>query len=409
MSERLTDLRIKSVTPPPGKPQLDIADTDVAGLTLRVTSQGVKTFTFRFRDADGKMQRTTIGRYPDIVLKDARIRASELRVQIAKGDNPAAKRKKEKVQTVAVLCEEFLSKHAIHNRRGDETRRILELDLLPRFGTRDYTTIKRAEIIKLIDDLEHGTHTRIRPSEKARRDKAGPKPGQARNTLAAVRKMFNWAVSRDLLEVSPCAGVRCGAPPAKRSRRLDDNELQAILQALPVLEWPFRPIVRLLILTAQRREQIAALRWSWINFDRREIAFPASIMKNKREHTLPMSEAIERELRALPHMDDDDRVFPSRTKASSGHASGFSKSKRRLDAKSGVTDWRLHDLRRTARSGMARLRVPSRVAETVLSHVIPGVEGVYDRHEYHDEMREALELWSRHVDTLHSTPNSIRN
>lgn len=141
-------------------------------------------------------------------------------------------------------------------------------------------------------------------------------PVLARNTLAAVRKMFNWAVSRDLLDHSPCDRMKAPGKAPKRERVLSTNEVRTIWQATHQLEWPFGPLIQLLMLTGQRRSQIANLRWSWMDEAGCLIAFPAAIMKNGCEHLVPMSPAVIKIIQNLPRFAGDDRLFRSRSNAS---------------------------------------------------------------------------------------------
>jgi len=177
---------------------------------------------------------------------------------------------------------------------------------------------------------------------------------------------------------------------------MSDQELEAIWRSTNDLGWPFQPLIRLLILTGQRRTQIAELRWSWIDFDQRLIVFPAAMMKNGRDHVLPMSSAVEEMLRSLRRFGDEDRVFPARNRDSDKAVSGFSKAKARLDRLSGVSNWVIHDIRRTVSTGMIARGIADQTVESVLSHVIPSVRAVYNRHKYIEEMRTALETWQFH-------------
>ncbi len=327
-----------------------------------------------------------IGRYPDLSLAEARKIAFAFRAEIAKGESPADKRQKNKLGTLSDLVEEFLDRHVSKNKSAQETERILRKELLIRLGRRDYRTIKRADIIKLVEDIA---------------DRGAP--ALARNALAAIRKLFNWAMSRDLLESSPCFGVKAPQKARQRDRCLTKDELASIWTGANTLGWPFNSIIKLLILSGQRRAQISELRWSWIDFDADIIVFPASTMKNARDHHLPISKAIRQLLMTLPHLASEDRVFPARSKKSMRGPSGFSKAKALLDQRSGVTSWVLHDFRRTVSTGMNAMGIADQTVERVLSHVTPGVRGIYNRHKYIDEMRDALERWNAHP-SLQSKP-----
>ena len=377
--ERLTELGIRNAKAPAGQAQIDRWDATIPGLSIRITTKGTKTFSFKYRDQNGRERRIKIGRFPDLTLAEARKIAQTHRSAVANGSNPAEKKTRDKVGTLSGLVSEFLERHASRNKSKAETERILSREVLPTLGSRDFAQIKKADVIKLIEAIA---------------DRGAPT--LARNTLAAVRKLFNWAVSRDLIDASPCSGVAAPAKARQRDRYLTNAELEAVWRSTESLGWPFAPIVRLLILTGQRRAQIAGLRWSWIDFEMMQITFPAARMKNGRDHVLPISTAISKLLRSLPRFKGDDRVFPARNRKSENGPSGFSKVKARLDELSGVTNWVLHDIRRTVSTGMIAMGVADQTVESVLSHVIPGVRGVYNRHKYVAEMRAALELWQSH-------------
>lgn len=378
-STRLTEVQVRAAKTLPGVAQVDLWDTSVRGLSLRVTANGVKTFSLKYRNARGKEKRIRLGRYPDMSLADARAAAMDYRARIARGEDPAADKKtpEPEERTISSLIDEFVKRHASFNKSGKETERILRREVEPTFGTRDYRSITKAEMIGLIETIT---------------DRGAPV--LARNTLAAVRKMFNWAVSRDLLDRSPCDRVKAPGKAPKRERALAAEEVRAVWRAAQEIEWPFGPLIQLLMLSGQRRTEIANLRWSWIDEEKKIIAFPATIMKNGREHLLPMSSPVIEIVRNLPRFKDEDRLFRSRTNASKNVVSGFSKTKRRLDQLSGVVDWVLHDIRRTVATQMNALGVQDTTVDRVLSHVIPGVSGVYNKHKYLDEKRDALERWA---------------
>jgi integrase len=210
--------------------------------------------------------------------------------------------------------------------------------------------------------------------------------------------MFNWAVSRDILERSPCDGV---APPPRvrpRERVLDDVELTKVLAVCG--DDTFGRIVRLLILTGQRRGEIAALKWSYIDDKQSTITLPATITKNKRQHTFPYGQSTARILAASPQL--SEYVFPARGN-SEEFFSGWSKCKTRLDAECGIEPWTLHDLRRTFATNLAALGTPIHVTEKLLNHIsgtTGGIVAVYQRHTYMDDMRAAIAAWDARLASL---------
>jgi integrase len=227
-------------------------------------------------------------------------------------------------------------------------------------------------------------------------------PVQANRTLAWLKGLSNWAIGRGLIEVSPCAGVKAPAVEAARDRVLNDKELRAVWQAADALEWYYRGLVQLVLLTGQRRNEVAELRWSELDIENKLWILPAARAKNSVEHAIPLSDLAVEILRALPRVGNSDYVFTisGRTPIRAHYI-----IKRRLDSLMApdTPPWVLHDIRRTVASGMARLGVNLPVVEKLLNHVggsFSGVAGVYQRHSFADEKRAAMTAWARHVEVL---------
>jgi len=231
-------------------------------------------------------------------------------------------------------------------------------------------------------------------------------PVQANRVFAMLRKLFNWCVDRDILQASPCVRVKPPGRETDRDRVLSDDELKRVWRAAYLLGWPFGPAVKLLILTAQRRNEVAMMRWDEVDLDGALWTIPSEKSKNGRVHQVPLSPTALDIIKALPRM--GEVVF---TTSGTKPISGFSKAKVRLDKLSGVTEWRLHDLRRTATTGMAKMGIGPHVVARILNHgagTIRGVAAVYNRHAYLDERRTALEAWARRVDALvNGTPANL--
>jgi integrase len=206
---------------------------------------------------------------------------------------------------------------------------------------------------------------------------------------------FGWAVGEGIVGANPVVGTNKQSENASRERVLTDAELVAIWNAAPAGDYGH--IVKLLMLTGQRRDEIANLRWSEVGDD--QIALPAARTKNSRPHDVPLSPMARSVLDEALEVDERDNVFG---RGQAGF-SGYSKAKQRLDEAAGVTGWTLHDLRRTAATRMADLGVQPHVIETVLNHISghkSGVAGVYNRSSYAPEKRAALDLWGTHIQTL---------
>ena len=230
-------------------------------------------------------------------------------------------------------------------------------------------------------------------------------------TLARLRALFNWAVEKDRLASSPIVGMK---PPTKeraRDRTLSKDELRWFWLACEAIGWPFGPLAKLLLLTAQRRDEVAGIEWPEINLEQKIWIIPRHRAKNDRAHAVHLSEAAIEVLRSIPHVGSGP-LFTTNGRP----VSGFSHGKNRLDAAmlaarrdelgekaDAIPHWILHDLRRTAATGMAQLSIAPHVVDKVLNHVsgtIRGVAAVYNRFEYLEERRAALEAWGRYIGNL---------
>ena len=236
------------------------------------------------------------------------------------------------------------------------------------------------------------------------------RPAIARLTHATLRKMFRWAVSRGDLDRSPLEGVEPPPPVPSRDRVLSDQEIALVWRGSEELGWPFAGLFRLLLLTGQRRDEVASL--NWIELDRIQALWllPAHRSKNKKPHLVPLSEQAIAVLDEFVDGEDWPRqglVFSTTGKTP---VSGFSKAKKRLDEyvatalePNPLEPWRTHDLRRTVATGLQRLGVRFEVTEAVLNHVSgarSGIAGVYQRHDWAAEKREALAQWGASVARL---------
>jgi integrase len=339
---------------------------------LIVQPSGSKSWAVRYRYG-GKTRKATLGSYPVCDLRRARDKAVALLRTVSEGHDPE-RRRSGSVEDVAA---EFLARHCKDYRPKTlrETARLLRL-LAPWHG-RQIEAITRADVRSLLDRL---TDT----------------PVQANRLHACINKMFRWAVSNDIIAANPVAGIKRPAKETPRDRVLDDAELAAVWRAANSIGYPFGTITQMLILTGQRRGEVAGMLWSELNLDTGIWSLPRERTKNARRHEVPLSVQAVAILRGAPRI-SDTHVFSFNGVASvSAHDGG----KVRIDAHAGVKGWVLHDLRRTTASGMARLGVSLAVIEKVLNHTsgtFAGIVGVYQRHEFADEKREALQKWADYV------------
>jgi integrase len=237
--------------------------------------------------------------------------------------------------------------------------------------------LDRAAVVRILDDIT----------------KAG-KPTMAARTAAYARACYQWAIRRGSINSNPFANLPL-KPTVRRERVLADAELRAIWQAT-ARPGSFNSIVRLLILTAQRRDECAGMAWSELSHDLTVWTIPATRAKNGQDNIVPLGSPAQDILKAASRYEGNPLVFPG----DNGVFSGWSKSKDRLDQRSGVSEWTLHDLRRTTATGLQRLGARLEVTEAILNHVAgsrAGIVGVYQRHHWANEKRAALNAWGEYV------------
>jgi integrase len=362
MKRLLTDRFCATAKMRDGDVQTDYFDTQVSGLALRV-SESRKAWTLHCT-LGGKRRRLTFGAYPAISLSGARTRADEAKAAIAEGTDPRIAAD----ETLRDICENYLLREGDKLRSAQWRKRLLDRHVYPTLGSRPIAEIRRSEIVRLLDGVEEGSG-----------------PSMATQTLALVRKIFNWHATRTDDFSSPIVRgmARTRAVEQARERVLTDDELRKIWA---INNEVFADYVRFLLLTAARRNEASELEWAELNGG--DWTLPAGRNKTKVDLIRPLSRAAQAILEALPRRGS----FVFTTTDGARPISNFSQFKRQLDKASGTQGWTLHDLRRTARSLMSRAGVPSDHAERCLGHVIGGVRGVYDRHEYHREKARAFEM-----------------
>ena len=385
MKKRLTDRFVQSVAPPPSERAVYI-DTETPGLELRVSPDGGKSWSIRYRPKGGERTRQTYGTYPVRSLADARRRAFAIAAAAADGvDLPdVEKREREeqrkaadRPQTVGDLLDEYVERYCKPNQRKWKlTERIFAMHVKPALGKKPLTELRRADIVELLDDLQN---------EKGFRAQVNRVRSQA---VAAL----NWAIEREYLDTNPAAAIKKRKVEASRDRVLSQDELRAIWRAADALPDPSRSLVKAWILTGQRRDEVRCMMWSEIDFSRAVWTLPAGRNKGKRDHEVPLPPAM------LALLDNLRRLGePVFTTDGEKPYAGQKRLKAILDRESGVTGWTIHDFRRTASTAMAALHVPQDAIDRVLNHAKGTLAGTYNRHRYLDEKRRALEDWATHV------------
>lgn len=352
----------------PAAARREIADDYLRGLYLIVQPTGSKGWAVRYRHG-GRSHKHTVGPYPAFDLKQARDAAAAVLRAVAEGRSP------EQRQTGNV--EDAAARFLEHCRRTyrsnsfKEAERLMRRHIVASWRNRKIADISRADVRAMIGEVE---------GEAA-----------ANRTHNVTRRFFNWAVEQDLITSSPIAGIKAPYEEKSRDRVLTDDELRAVWQSASGM---VGSIVRLLILSGQRRSEVARMEWSELDLNAGLWTLPRERVKNDRRHEVPLSHQALSIIEHTPRTSDRYVFSPNGT-------APFNNFKARLCPD--LAPWVIHDLRRTAASGMARLGVSLVVIEKVLNHTagsLNGVAGIYQRHEFADEKRAALQKWATHVERL---------
>jgi integrase len=383
---RLTTKAVEAMRP--STERREIPDAHMPGLYLVAQPSGAKSWAVRYRH-QGVSRKCTLGTYPAIDLKSAREIAAKALRAVAEDRDPGREKieaRTKQTDSVDSLVEEFLERHVRRSNRvgtQEETERLFRLHILPRWRGRVISSITKRDIIEMVDRVVDGGS-----------------PVAANRTLTVTKTFFNWCVARDILAVSPAQGVKPPTPEKSRDRVLDDAELMRVWEAAGKIGYPFGTMVRLLIATGQRRDEVAQIQWQEIDLDKRLWTLARERTKNDSAHEVPLNDIVLNILNTIPR----HGTYLFSTNGGSTPSSNYSQNKHRLDSLlPGLPDWRLHDLRRTCATGLAKLGVPVHVTEAVLNHKsgkISGIAAVYNRHDYKNEKIQALDAWGQHVDML---------
>lgn len=369
----LTDTKVAAIKPP-ASGQVEHPDNKITGLRLRVGATGKKTWIMR-RRVGAKVINKKLGTYPAMSLAGAREAGANMIEALERdGGTEGLDR------TFGEVAATWIDKVA--KERNDLWRsqeRQLELHVYPAWKDRKLASIKRRDVRELIDRLEG----KVLPNR----------------ILALVRVIFRWALSRDMIEASPVDGMEKPKEETQRDRWLSMEELARIWRVAPLLGYPFGPYLKVLILTGQRRGEVAGMRWADVDLDAGTWALSAADTKAERAHLVPLSAPVVEALKELPRF--GEYVFTTTGKTP---VSGFAKMKGQLDAylasrDEAIAPWRLHDLRRTTATHLVRLGVTETVVGRVLNHAPVGVTAqVYALHSYAAEKRHALDTWAAEID-----------
>ncbi len=400
-SRELTDDVIDGLPKAHRGKRSELFDSVVPGLCLRVTDKGRKSWSVYFR-INGKNSRLTLGAHPEMEVADARSAAGMARDQakanidprtmreVAKANARAeARAKAEALRLFGPLAEKYVEREIPKLKRGKEIEAIIRREILPYWKDQPVAELRKRDAIVLLDRLIDAGH-----------------PAAAHRLAERIKRVFNWLVERDEIEVSPMAALKSGAKLESRARTLNDAEIKTLWAALDKVGEPIGSLVKLLLLTGQRRSEVAEMTRAELDFDKAEWTIPAERSKNGKPHIVPLAPAAVDLLKSLPEFTAGPYLFS--TQHGRKPISGFTKMKARIDEIAPLPHWVIHDLRRTCRTKLSALGVSEVVAERVLNHVPRGMAKVYNMHEFLPEKREALEKWAARLrDILEPAPANV--
>jgi integrase len=402
----LTDRYLKSLKGSrDGKPY-DIRDTEIRGLRVRVMPSGERTFVLLARYKHGcAPTRRALGGYPALGLAEAREKAREWRLLISRGIDPAqeqarkraAELRKQKTTFLAV-AEDFIREKLTSERKRREVERDIRREFIPVWGARPITDITALDVRALIK--------RVRDEGKTY---------QAHNLLGHVRRLYNWAIGQHVygIESSPCDRLKPReiiGEKKERTRILNDAELRAAWRAADQIGYPYGPVFKLLMLTGQRKSEVAEARWSEFDLSKQIWTIPVERMKAGAAHVVPLSDNAMAILKPLPRFDGGDYLFS--VQFGKRPVAAFSAAKLQFDAemlkalredepKGKLSGFVIHDIRRTVRTGLSAIpNISDLVRELVIGHTKPGLHKVYDQYAYLDEKRFALDAWAARLRSI---------
>jgi len=385
MQKNLTHAVVAGLKPPI-EGQIDVWDTRKPGFGIRVSKGGTKTWLLMYRQ-HGRKRRLALGHFPAVSVADARDHATSALGDIVKGSNPAEDRARAKADpTFGELAELYLKHHARIKKKPRSVKadeQMLAADLLPAWKDRKLPAIGRRDVNALLDEVM-----------------ARWAPIQANRVRALCSTIFNFAIGRDLIEHNPAYMVARRAPERGRERKLSDEEIRRLWAALEVEPIKVQAVFKFALLTAARRSEVLGLAWSELDLDRGWWVLPRERSKGGIEHRIPLSPTAVDLLRGL----EAARKSPSQFVFAGGKigrpVSNPQKWIARIRPRAKLIDFRFHDLRRTAASGMTAIGVERLTVSKILNHAEGGVTKIYDRHSYDNEKRVAMIKWDRHLQRL---------
>jgi integrase len=338
----------------------------------------------------------TLGKHPGMTLVEARTAARDALALVEQGIDPrktkiidgvAVAAAEPAQHTVAEVAAKYIEKRLKPRaRRWADVEGMLRRDVLSEWGTRPIAEITRRDVRDLLEGIV-----------------GRGSPVVANRVLSHLRGLFRWAIRNDYVTVNPAVDIDRPHDEKPRQRALSEAEIKTAWQAFCKMRHPFGTLGKMLLLTAARRGEWAGASWSEIDVERAIWTLPASRSKTGEPLMLPLSSKVIEIVVAIPRIDSSDLLFPSSRSNSANPISGFSKELVAAHRLSGTSGWHWHDLRRTCRTGFARLGVTAAVGERILNHsdgTRNRIAAVYDAHSYLPEMRAALEAWASELERI---------
>lgn len=409
--KRLTNQVLERMTAPKSG-RLEMGDELCPGLILRISEQGSKSFSVIYRvlgeggetetgrQLAGKQHRITLGKWPVVSLAQARDRARSIIAKANEGADPRAELiagvKERRANTFSAVLERHIQQDAARTISSwQNVERVLRLHVVPHLGDTPIADIRRSDVHEIIDEIV-----------------ASGRIGTAREVRKQMSRIFNWAADRELIANNPLSGMKRNdlARNTEAGRALSDIEIRSIWMAADELRYPFGSLYQTLMLTGQRRAEWACCKRSEIDTDNRWLDLGKERFKSRREHIVPMSDALWALFDRLPVWTGGNDYFVFSSRHGRVAVAGFSQGKRALDdaaqnhlreelgdKAATLQHYRIHDFRVTCETRLAHLGFNQEVRDAVLGHAKPGLQKTYNKHDYLAEKRAALQAYGEHL------------
>lgn len=400
---KLTDVFIKSVQT---DKRIEIFDTDTTGLALRVTPTGHKSFFYRYRYGD-KIKRYTIGKYspPALTLKKARDKAKELRVQVNNGKDPQGEKQKQKYVQPPLTFKKLAQKYkatslpTLRDKTQTEHERIIDNELIPAFGKMPASELTKTQIISFLDKKAIDNDKKI----------------MANRIRARLHSIFEFGLDKQIVDHNPVTKIKSYPEGSGRERFFSEKEIKKLWEAFGVVNEPAGSLMKMLLLTGQRKTETMNMMWEDIRHEKRKNfsglvwIIPKDLAKSHRLHLVPLSHLAKNVLEQMRIVNGAKSYVFASPVLNDSSITDISRSIKEVRTKSKVKDFKLHDLRRTVSTYLAELGVPQEVNSKILNHKTGGggsqVTRLYNRYEYIKERQIALNKWADKLQSIIASEN----